>query len=363
MNLRTLLLVTLGFTAIMTSCKDDNIEPMSVPLRDRAEVDTEDQLEMQTYLETHFYNYEEFENPPSDFDYVVRFDTIAGANIDRTPLIDRPELSSKVVTRSEIDYTMYILNIREGAGKTPTVADSTFVTYRGELLDNTLFDSSVQPVWFDLPGGPGVSGVIDGFSEAISEFKESSGFVENPDNTITFNNDYGIGAVIMPSGVAYFGAPPSGIPLYSPLIFSFQLLIANQADHDNDGIPSIFEDLDNDNVVLDGDDDTDENGFPNYVDNEDDGDGILTQFEITSEDTNDDGVITMDELIFVDTDSDGILNHLDDDDDNDGIPTREEISFEDLDENGTITTDEVVFNDTNNDGVADYLQANVDGRL
>ena len=57
-------------------------------------------------------------------------------------------------------------------------------------------------------------------------------------------------------------------------------------------------------VHWDNDDDTDGNGVPNYVDTDDDGDGVLT----INEDLNNDGDPTND-----DSDNDGIPNYLDSD--------------------------------------------------
>jgi FKBP-type peptidyl-prolyl cis-trans isomerase FkpA len=54
-------------------------------------------------------------------------------------------------------------------------------------------------------------------------------------------------------------------------------------DHDNDGIPSINEDVDGNGDPRD--DDTDKDGVPNYSDIDDDGDGVLTK----DEDANGDG--------------------------------------------------------------------------
>src|SRR5699024_1382156 len=142
---------------------------------------------------------------------------------------------------------------------------------------------------FDLPGyvvrdGSGrlakVGGPVTGFAKAITEFKTATGFEVNPDNTVTWNNDFGIGAVFMPSGLGYYASPRqgSGIPPYSPLVFSFQLYSENEADHDNDGIPSYMEDIDDDGDVYN--DDTDGDGFPNHSDPDDDGDFTPTREEI-----------------------------------------------------------------------------------
>ncbi len=64
------------------------------------------------------------------------------------------------------------------------------------------------------------------------------------------------------------------------------------------------------------------------------------------------GVPTAVELVYDDTDSDGIPNYLDDDDDNDGVLTKDE----DYNRDGDPTSD-----DRNGDGVPDYLDPNVHG--
>ena len=40
-----------------------------IPPRDRGEEAIPSTAEIETYLMTHFYNYEEFANPPADFDF------------------------------------------------------------------------------------------------------------------------------------------------------------------------------------------------------------------------------------------------------------------------------------------------------
>src|SRR5690606_3435399 len=112
-----------------------------------------DEETLQAYLQTHFYNYEEFENPPAGFDYVVRFDTIAGVNANKTPIIESGLLYPKTVTKNDIDYKMYILKIREGVGRQLTFADSAYVAYQGVLTNRKVFESNTAvPSWFDLPG-------------------------------------------------------------------------------------------------------------------------------------------------------------------------------------------------------------------
>ncbi len=202
--------------------------------------------------------------------------------------------------------------------------------------DRRVFDSAVTPVWFDL------NGVLPGFREGTVEVSGASGFMENPDNgTVDYNMDFGDFTVFMPSGLAYFDQGQTGIPQYSPLIFSIQLYRNVESDHDDDGIPSYLEDLEADSdlsVDRDGDgdptndigdrdptnDDTDGDSFPDFFDADDDGDGTFTEDEITLlGDLNGNGVIDYNpnnpddptnEIIFYDDDGDGIWNHLDSDD-------------------------------------------------
>lgn len=312
MKLNIFFIIGLFLAVLNISCEkdDDNPGGETVPPRDRGEQEIDDQKALEAYLATHFYNYEDFESPSEGFDYTVRFDSIDEAHADKTPLIESELLERKTVTYDSVEYTLYILKIREGLGEQPTFADSTFVTYKGELLNGSLFDNAVTPIWFDLPGYAALNsngrlvklgGAIAGFAEALTEFKGASDFVVNSDNTVTWTNDYGIGAVFMPSGLGYFANPRTGIPAYSPLVFGFHLYSTNEADHDHDGIPSYKEDIDEDENLYN--DDTDKDGFPNHSDPDDDGDFIPTREEIV---INNDG-----SLEFPDEDGDGTPDYLD----------------------------------------------------
>lgn len=298
MRLNKFLILNLIFGMVLFSCEKDDDGPKAEPPRDRGEQDIADQEALQDYLETHFYNYEDFENPSEGFDYNLVLDTIDAANSDKTPLIESTNLEKKTFTFRGVDYDFYVLKVRQGVGQQPTFADSAFVSYRGELLNQTEFDASTNPVWFDL------TQTIPGFSQALPEFQGASGFEVLPDNTVEWNNDYGIGAVFLPSGLGYFNNPTPSVPAYSPLVFTFNLLGVNQADHDRDGIPSFMEDLNNDELVQN--DDTDGDGAPNYLDRDDDGDFIPTREEVLF---NEDGTIKS----FPDKDNDGTPDYLDPD--------------------------------------------------
>jgi len=59
--------VVLVGIGLLSGCgEDDGIDVEIVPPRDLDEVAIENDAEIREYLQSHFYNYEEFENPPAD---------------------------------------------------------------------------------------------------------------------------------------------------------------------------------------------------------------------------------------------------------------------------------------------------------
>lgn len=293
------LFIVLGLGLLIVSCNNDD-DTSATAVRDVTEVATENDQEIISYLETHFYNYEAFENPPENFDFRVVFDTIAADNVNKTALINEQELITKTVNiddnGTEVPHKLYLLIVREGGGTSPTRVDSTFVRYRGTLLNGTVFDQREQPIWFDLITS------VRGFSEGLASIRSSSDIISNSNGTFNYE-DYGIGAAFIPSGLAYFNNPPtlSGIPDYAPLIFSYDLLVTEEADHDGDGVPTRLEDINANGDFTD--DNTDGDNLANFLDNDDDGDTIPTIEEITIDEQ---GVIT-----FTDCDGDGTPDYLD----------------------------------------------------
>lgn len=112
-------------------------------------------------------------------------------------------------------------------------------------------------------------------------------------------------------------------------------------DYDLDGIATTLEDLNNDGNLAN--DDTDQDGIPNFLDNDDDGDMILTSTEYVFTTGRNSNAI-------LDTDNDGIPNYLDNDDDGDGVLTINE----DYNNNNNPADD-----DTNSNGIPDYLEFSV----
>lgn len=108
-------------------------------------------------------------------------------------------------------------------------------------------------------------------------------------------------------------------------------------DSDNDTVSTDLEDINGDTNLAN--DDTDQDGIPNYLDNDDDGDFILTNLEYVFNRSATTSIL--------DTDSDSIPNYLDNDDDGDGVLT----SLEDYNQDGNPAND-----DTNSNGMPDYLE-------
>jgi hypothetical protein len=311
MQLRKVVLVMTIFILLLSCKKDDGPGVDITPPRSLSEVVIEDEAAIQAYLQTHFYNYEDFENPPADFDFEVILDTIAGDNSDKRPLLDDVQSLTIEVTsenfgldnNESVPHTLYYLIAREGAGAMPTVADSTYIRYEGSLLNGLLFDATSDYTWQYLPF------FLRGYSQAVAKFRVGDAIVENPDGTTEITNA-GVGVAFIPSGLAYFNSSSNGIPSYSPLIFKITtgLYIPN-TDYDGDGIPSIMEDLNGDgNLTNDNTDAERERAirsplFPNHLDPDDDEDGILTRDEIV--------IDAQGNITFPDDDNDGIPNYLD----------------------------------------------------
>lgn len=94
-------------------------------------------------------------------------------------------------------------------------------------------------------------------------------------------------------------------------------------DDDDDGIPSDLEGrgLPDENGDYPNAQDSDGDGIPDYQDEDDDNDNVLTEDEIDELDLDGDDDPTTNPL---DTDSDGMPDYLDEDDDGDGVLTIEE---------------------------------------
>ena len=259
----------LGFLTSLISCQNEDSVSLT-PDRPYDEVYAEDIAEIEDFLDTHYVTV--------DADYNTTFTQIPDGGT-QTPISAMPELTFKEVDLHDITYKVYYLNLREGSGENITRVDSSFVSYKGfsfskTTFDNvdtytqTVFDSKQSPIWLSLDE------VIRGWTEIIPRFKTGT-YSESSDGSISFDN-FGAGVIFIPSGLAYFSSGTLTIPSYSPLIFNFKLHNLRRRDHDQDGILSMYEygpDFDEDAIDTDGD------GRPDYIDVDDDADGVLTKKE------------------------------------------------------------------------------------
>ena len=276
------IVLVLGLFIGFYSCQPDDSTTI-VPARPYDEVYEEDILKIEEFLDTHYVTVD------ADFNTVFTKIPDGGAQV---PVSDMPELEFKEVDLHDITYKVYYLKLREGTGESPTRVDSTLVGYKGNTFykttlngvdsyTQTVFEENVNPIWFNLDG------VIKGWAEIIPQFKVGT-YSSNPDGTISFQ-DFGVGVMFVPSGLAYFNSVRPRIQAYSNLIFNFKLYNMRRMDHDRDGILSMHEygnPLDAERFKKDPID-TDGDDRPDYLDVDDDGDGVLTKTEISF--TYDDG--------------------------------------------------------------------------
>ena len=282
------------FCAILlsTSCEEQQ-RGFVTPANEYPEQRAIDNDSLLSFLQTRFYNYDEYQTADSNELVTFTIDSIQGDNANKIPLIDQvEEITLQVKDANSIyhDHTAYVLKIREGTGTTsPTIADSIFVSYKGMLLNLSTFDQRTAPIWFESLG------VVKGFAALMPYIKPGT-FTNNADGTFAFDG-FGSAAIFMPSALGYYNDSRS-LPIYSPLIFAVDLYTYNTTDHDGDTVPTFLEDVDNDTYF---DDDSDGDGLVNYIDSDDDNDGILTKDEY---DVDQNGIPD-------DTDSDGIPDYLD----------------------------------------------------
>ena len=309
-------LFILCFSLVLSSCKKDDggDDIIAVELRDRAEQEIADQIVLEDYLTSHYYNSEELSNLANASITDIVITALAEGETDPPDghTILKVDTEIKDVEFADTAYKVHILRLRQGNGnESPTFADNVRLLYEGFLEDGTIFDSSSTPVLFDL------TQLIPGWRKVIPEFNIAESFVEQGDGTVNYVNG-GLGIMFVPSGLAYFSNATGGIPSYTPIMFKFEVLQMFENDHDGDGIPSYLEDLKDENGQTDGefivnfqdrtdefDDDTDGDTTPNYFDPDDDNDGIPT----INEDLDGDG--NYDEH---DTNGNGIPNYLDTED-------------------------------------------------
>tara|TARA_B100000575_G_C23130606_1_gene655799 strand:- start:1185 stop:2096 length:912 start_codon:yes stop_codon:yes gene_type:complete len=295
LSIYKLLFLFVVFLFCLSSCKkDDQNTTNEIPANDYGEQHIIENDSIIDFMQNHFYNYEDFSNlSPGDAPELI-IDSIKGNNSNKTSIYDQVSSFQINVKDSNGDlfpHTAYYVILRDGIGESPTVADSVYVRYKGMLLNKDVFDKRNTPIWLQAKN------VVRGFQEFVPFLKKGNIDI-NANGTYNFTN-FGLGFIIMPSGLGYYNTATVSIPSYSPLIFQVEMITLNRTDHDNDTVLTILEDLDGDSNF--DNDDTDSDTIPNYQDPDDDNDGVLTKDEY---DVDGDGMAD-------DTDGDGIPDYLD----------------------------------------------------
>jgi len=331
MKINYLFLVLCALSISFTSCRKDDVMEDGIQEEPRDKQQEKDGDSLINYLNSHYYNSGDFIGDPNPtMANLVITKLGAGESVPANHMLLVDAVETKTTNFSDQDYPYYILRINQGGGEDqPHFSDDVRINYEGSLVENgEVFDSTVNPTEFDL------TGVVPGWSRVIPEFNIAESFVINDDNTVSYYN-VGVGAMFIPSGLAYYSAGTQGIGPYKNLVFKFDLLQTEINDHDLDGIPSFDENLDGDFDI--NDEDTDDDGLFNFIDNDDDNDGVLT----------------IDELLPTEYVVDTNMGE------NEPTLAVGEYEIDRTEENGIITINTVKIVDSNGDGLDDYLDEDI----
>jgi FKBP-type peptidyl-prolyl cis-trans isomerase FkpA len=282
----------------LVSCnKSDDDDTVVVPLNDYTVQYKADNDSIVKYLNTNYITVTNSPGTPEDQDVTITKITNPATQPSIMSYLNSatfPKLLTRDVYNDDITYKVYYLVLRQGTGEVaPMNTDRIYATYKGNLLNGTVFDSSynVPGIW-DLDG-LGARGVfVDGWKEIFPKF--NIGTSTTAANGVQTYDNFGAGVMFLPSGLAYYASATATIPAYSPLVFSFKLYDLTRTDHDQDGVYDFQEDINKDGYLYDFSDtvkypsppvnlvdDTDGDGVADFLDIDDDGDGYSTRFELT----------------------------------------------------------------------------------
>ncbi|WP_405570397.1 FKBP-type peptidyl-prolyl cis-trans isomerase [Winogradskyella sp. Asnod2-B02-A] len=350
MKIKTLRLslILLTLTIVFVSCNGDDDNGSTFVAADRTEQQVIDDAVILQYLSSHYYNSSFFETG-SDFKYTDIIISELPINLNgeyeampdptnNTLLFDAVE--TRTATYYDVEYKYYVLSLNQGEGDTPKFTDFVRARYEGSSIneevggEEVVFDSAITAEDFYLQTDfVSIVSVIKAWQLVMPTFSAAESFGIDGNGSVNYTNP-GLGMMFVPSGLGYFSGVTTGAS-YDNLIFKFELLQTDTVDHDDDGIPSYIEDL-NENLDIE-DDDTDEDGFFNFIDNNDDGDNVFTIDELIT--TVYPPVASEDDLTLAE---------------NEFIRSRV------VNTDGSITFKTVTIADSNNDGVPDYLDASIE---
>lgn len=281
------------FSAVvfLAGCKKDD-DDFTFQEKDRAEVYAENIADIEGFLKNNQAiitdNGLSFESVATDSEQSIWHQAtypLQSITINNDSRVSTNKLQK---VEDDVEYTVYYMIINEGAGENPITIDNVYTAYRTFNMQKEMIEENLYGFWSSFPStihAPHTE-VISGYRQILPLIKTASGVIEHADGTFSFENPGRIIAFI-PSGLGYFSTGRSKIPAYTSTIFDISLVYKEHADHDGDGILSIYEDI-NENGDF-WDDDTDNDGTPNFLDVDDDADGKTTREEITYETVDENG--------------------------------------------------------------------------
>lgn len=267
----------IALISFLASCKKDDDNAVAPP-RDYHEQYASEKDSILKYLKTHYIK-------SVDAEYNIVLDSITETNPHTSiweqteyPLdsitVNLSRLAGYYGTKNTVDYKVYYIKLNQGVGNKPTRGDDVLVAYRGTRLDDTQFDYNPYPQSL-----LSMTGVVEGWQEVLQLFNAGTYISEpNSPNPPRYEN-YGAGVMFLPSGLGYYNQSSGSLGAYQSMVFTFKLYGVNYTDADGDGILNKDE-YDTDPTLDLGMIDTDGDHIPNYLDADDDGDGVSTRLEI-----------------------------------------------------------------------------------
>lgn len=228
--------------------------------------------------------------------YDTTIDSIKLINNGQSSLYNDSHLKTIEVNENDIDYKVYVYvgENKEGSNSPspdkgfPTIVDSVYTKYQLWTITNSknfsLKETGSEASWWNLyPSQGGAPSTISGWKYGFAGNLKGGYNNTTSGGKINYING-GKGIMFLPSGLAYRNNGAGTILENTNLIFYVELWdFVVGTDHDNDYVSTIYE-INYENGKL-SNIDTDEDRIVDYLDSDDDGDGVLTK----DEDKNGDG--------------------------------------------------------------------------
>lgn len=229
------ILLLAGISLVSCNKSDDN-DVVTVPLRDYAEQYKADNDSIIKYLKTNYITVTNNPGTPQDQDVVIKKIVAGDGNVSIWDQTTYP-LETRDVYSNDVTYKVYYLTLRKGLGQSPTNTDKVVTSYSGNLLDNTVFETSYGYAtnWFLFPYGADTATDkvtrVEGWSEIFPKFKTGTSKTDPNSGVITYS-DFGAGVMFLPSGLAYYAGGSGSVPAYTPVVFSFKLFDLQRMDNE-----------------------------------------------------------------------------------------------------------------------------------